>query len=300
MGLKELLPELTTVLTGMGSSFEVLVIDDGSTDGTSSVVRELALPHVRYLRLRRNSGKSGALAAGMSRAVGDVVILMDADGQDDPHEIPKLLDGLSSGLDLASGRRVDRQDRFTKRVASRFFNRVTATITRVPGRDMNTGFKAMRRDVTRSFELYGELHRFIPVLAAWNGFRVGEVAVNHRPRRYGESKFGSARFLRGFLDLITVKFITTYTGRPLHLFGSIGMVLGAAGAALLGWMLTLKLLGQGVGERPALLLGVVLVVVAVQIISLGLIAELLVSLRRHENLDAPIEEGLTLSEDLAN
>ena len=197
---------------------------------------ELRSPNVRYIRLRRNAGKSAALSVGLDHVNGEVIVLMDADGQDDPKEIPRLLAELDSGLDLVTGRRAIRNDRFIKRNTSKLYNGVTAKVTGVPGKDFNSGLKAMRRELADTLEMYGELHRYIPVLAVWNGFRVGEVDVEHHERLHGTSKFGRARFWRGFLDLVTVKFLTTYTARPFHLFGGIGFVIGFVGSVLLGWM----------------------------------------------------------------
>jgi glycosyltransferase involved in cell wall biosynthesis len=290
--LAELVSEAAVALRGAGVTFEVVVVDDGSTDGTAQLMRELEGPEVVNLRLRRNAGKSAALSAGLARARGEYVVLMDADGQDDPAQIPlllRVLDG-DEGIDLVTGRRAVRQDRFVKRVTSRVYNRATALVTGVDGRDFNSGFKAMRRELAASLELYGELHRYIPVLAHWRGYRVCEVDVEHHERRHGESKFGRARFWRGFLDLITVKFLTTYTGRPFHLFGGLGVLMGVAGCGLLGWMLVEKLMGNAIGTRPALLAGVLLVVVAVQMVLLGLLAELSVHLRRRPG-EVPVDEA---------
>jgi glycosyltransferase involved in cell wall biosynthesis len=260
---------------------EILIVDDGSKDGTRRVASDLAHEHpeVRYLRLRRNLGKSAALQIGFREARGDRIVLMDADGQDDPGAVPALLAALDGGLDLVTGRRVDRQDRFVKRSTSKLYNSMTARVTGVEGHDFNSGLKAMTRDVADSLELYGELHRYIPVLAVWNGFVVGEVGVNHRRRLHGESKFKKARFWRGFFDLVTVKFLTTYTGRPFHLFGGIGFGLSAAGSGVLAWLLVDKLTGHAIGQRPALFAGVVLVLVGVQLLSVGLLAELIVHFR---------------------
>jgi Glycosyl transferase family 2 len=222
-------------------------------------------------------------------------VLMDADGQDDPRQIPRLLAALDADdrLDLVTGRRAVRNDRFVKRTTSRLYNRATSLVTGVSGRDFNSGFKAMRRELATGLELYGELHRYIPVLAQWRGFRVGEVDVEHQPRRHGVSKFGRARFWRGFLDLITVKFLTTYTGRPFHLFGGLGLVMGLAGSGLLTWMLVERIMGEQVGTRPALMAGVLLVVVAVQMVMLGLLAELSVYLRRpRRDSDARLDTEL--------
>jgi glycosyltransferase involved in cell wall biosynthesis len=291
--LADLVPRTLDVISTLGAEFELIVVDDGSNDDTPTVMAGLSdLAGVQSLRLRRNSGKSAALSAGIRHAHGDVIVLMDADGQDEPKEIPSLLDALAGGLDLVTGRRVQRNDRFVKRSASKVYNAVTASITGVSGHDFNSGLKAMQRELATSLELYGELHRYIPVLAEWSGFQVGEIDVVHHARLHGQTKFGRARFWRGFLDLMTVKFLTTWTARPFHLFGGIGVMLGVLGSALLAWMAVLRVTGHAVGNRPALLAGVLLVVVAVQMISLGLMAELIVHLRRNANLDdATIEES---------
>lgn len=292
--LTEVVPAIVERLAGMGGSYEVLVVDDGSNDDTPSVMDHLkaAHPSVRYVRLRRNYGKSAALSVGFARTEGEVVVLMDADGQDDPAEITTLLQALDDGLDQVTGSRAGhRNDRFIKRTTSKVYNGVTARVTGVAGRDFNSGFKAMRRPVVDSLEMYGELHRYIPVLAQWAGFRVGEVAVPHHPRLHGSTKFGRARFWRGFLDLFTVKFLTTYTSRPFHLFGGIGVVFGLLGVVLLGWMAASKVvLGNEIGTRPALQIGVLLVVVAVQLITLGLIAELIIHTRRARRPEDLAEE----------
>jgi len=291
--LAELVPEIGKVLESAGIDHEIVVVDDGSTDGTRGTMAELRSVSVRSIRLRRNSGKSAALAIGIEQVEGEVIALMDADGQDDPEELPRLLAHLDTeNLDLVTGRRSVRNDRFVKRTTSKLYNGATAKVTGVPGRDFNSGLKVMRRDLAQSVELYGELHRYIPVLAVWNGFRVGELDVEHHSRRHGRSKFGRARFWRGFLDLVTVKFLTTYTARPFHLFGGVGFVIGLIGAALLAWMAVERILGEQIGTRPALQAGVLLVVVAVQMVSLGLLGELMVNLRRRRSLDASADGDL--------
>lgn len=300
--LAELLPETAEVMAETGLTFEIIVVDDGSTDGTDQLIEQLRVPELVLLRLRRNSGKSAALSIGLTRARGEHIVLMDADGQDDPGEIPKLLallestgevDSDSAGragrVDMVTGRRADRHDRLVKRTTSRVYNRVTNLVTGVEGRDFNSGLKVMTRELAQSLELYGELHRYIPVLAQWRGFHVSELDVRHHDRRHGASKFGRARFWRGFLDLLTVKFLTTYTARPFHLFGGLGVLMGLAGTGLLGWMFVSKVTGHAVGTRPALLIGVLLIVVSVQMTFFGLLAELIVHLRRQRNLDSTVE-----------
>ena len=290
--LEELIPETLSMLDSIPGQTELVVVDDGSTDGTPAFMAQVHDPRVRHVRLRRNAGKSAALSAGLSRVSGDIVVLMDADGQDDPSEVPRLVSLLDERhLDLITGSRAgNRHDRFIKRNTSKIYNRTTAMVSGVDMRDFNSGLKVMRHELASSLEMYGELHRYIPVLAHWSGFAVGEESIAHHERRHGETKFGRARFWRGFLDLITVKFLTTYTARPFHLFGSTGIVMGLVGTGLLIWMLVLRLSGDPVGNRPALLIGVFLAVVAVQMISMGLIAELIVNMRRRRNLDATIAE----------
>jgi dolichol-phosphate mannosyltransferase len=280
--LPAVVEEITATLASTGLDYEIVVVDDGSKDDTAEVLAKLGVTYdrLRWICFRSNSGKSEALQSGFELTRGAVVVLMDADGQDDPGAIPTLLGALDGGLDLVTGRRSQRNDRFIKRSTSKLYNWMTATITGVPGRDFNSGLKAIRRDVVDELDLYGELHRYIPVLAAANGFRVGEVDVHHRARLHGESKFGRARFWRGFFDLITVKFLTTYRTRPFHILGGIGLGFGTLGSALLLWMLADKIGGHAIGNRPALIAGVLLVLVGLQFASLGLLAELIVNRTR--------------------
>ena len=285
--LPAVIRELADVLREHVPSWEIVVVDDGSTDETPTVLDELQseVPELRVITLRRNSGKSAALRRGLRDLDTDLVLLMDADGQDDPHELPRLLSAIDGGADLVTGARRDRQDRLVKRTTSRLYNWCTARVTGVHGADFNSGFKLMRAEVAEEVELYGELHRYIPVLAVWSGFAVEEVDVHHRERAHGSSKFGRNRFWRGLLDLVTVKFLTTYDTRPFHLIGGTGLVVLGVGGALLAWMLVERITGGTVGNRPALLAGITLAVVGVQLISVGLLAELMVALFRRGRRD---------------
>ena len=271
--------ELAAVLDPLERAWEVVFVDDGSSDGTFARLAALHAAHenVHVVRLRRNFGKAAALVAGFARARGDVIVTIDGDGQDDPAEIPRLLAKLDEGFDLVSGWKRERRDRRSRRVLSRVFNAATRWASGVRLHDMNCGLKAYRAEVVRGLRLYGELHRFVPVLAHHRGYRVAELPVNHRPREHGRSRYGIERYLRGFLDLLTVSFLGRYRHRPLHLFGGLGLVLGASGLGVLVYLTALKLAGQAIGHRPLLTLGVLLVVVGMQFLSLGLISELVTS-----------------------
>ena len=271
--------ELTSALEPLGVPWETIFVDDGSTDGTFAALTRLhnATQNVRVVRLRRNFGKAAALVAGFDQAHGDVVVTIDGDLQDDPAEIPRLLAKLEEGFDLVSGWKTRRQDPLSRRLLSKLFNRVTSAFSGVRLHDMNCGLKAYRADVVHGLRLYGELHRFIPVLAHYRGFRIAELPVNHRPREHGRSRYGVERYLRGFLDLLTVSFIGRYRHRPLHLFGGLGLILGLIGSAVLVYLTVVKVLGHAIGQRPLLLLGVLLVVIGLQFFSLGLISEMITS-----------------------
>jgi glycosyltransferase involved in cell wall biosynthesis len=274
--------ELRSALEPLGADWEAVFVDDGSNDGTFAALTRLhaGTPNVRVVRLRRNFGKAAALGAGFDQARGETVVTIDGDLQDDPFEIPRLLAKLDEGFDLVSGWKSRRRDRLTRRILSRIFNSVTSRFSGVRLHDMNCGLKAYRAEVVHGLRLYGELHRFIPVLAHYRGFRIAELPVNHRPREHGRSRYGLERYLRGFLDLLTVSFIGRYRHRPLHLFGGLGLGLGAIGTGILVYLTIVKTLGHAIGGRPLLLLGVLLVVVGMQFFSLGLISEMITS--QHE------------------
>ena len=277
-----LFDEIRSALEPLGREWETVFVDDGSTDGSFGALTRLhaANDNVRVVRLRRNFGKATALAAGFDEATGQLIVTIDADLQDDPAEIPRLLAKLDEGFDLVSGWKARRRDRWSRRILSKIFNSATSRLSGVRLHDMNCGLKAYRAEAVRGISLYGELHRFLPVLAHHRGFRIAELPVNHRPRAHGRSRYGLERYLRGFFDLLTVSFIGRYRHRPLHLFGGLGLALGALGTAILAYLTIVKLGGEAIGHRPLLTLGVLLIVVGMQFFSLGLISELV--LNQHE------------------
>jgi glycosyltransferase involved in cell wall biosynthesis len=282
--------ELASALDPLARPWEAVFVDDGSTDGSFAALTRLndRAPNVRVVRLRRNFGKSAALAAGFRHSTGDVVVTIDADLQDDPSEIPRLLAKLDEGFDLVSGWKAQRRDRWSRRLGSKIFNSVVGRASGLKLHDLNCGLKAYRAEVVRSLRIYGELHRFLPVLAHDRGFRVAELPVNHRPREHGRSRYGVERYMRGFLDFLTVSFMGRYRHRPLHLFGGLGLVFAAIGTAVLLYLTILKLSGEAIGHRPLLTLGVLLVVVGFQFFSLGLLSELITS--HHEERTGTADE----------
>ena len=275
-------------LDALGVRSEVLFIDDGSTDGTFEEARRQHErdPRVRVIRLRRNFGKAAALSAGVDYARGRILVTMDGDLQDDPDEIPRLLQALEEGpLDLVSGWKRTRRDPLRRRMASKVFNWVTRILSKVELHDFNSGFKAYRREVLEQVAVYGELHRYIPVLASRRGFVIGEIPVAHHPRRVGRSRYGWDRSYKGPVDLITVLFISRFTRRPLHLFGPIGLISCALGFGICSYLAVLWFTGASLSNRPLLLLGVLLMVLGIQIVTTGLIGELITfkNFRRHDS-----------------
>ncbi len=280
---EESLPELSFLLEEELTRFtknkwEVIFVDDGSTDDSFNVIRDINKRNNRFraIRFRRNYGKSAALDSGFSAAKGKYVITMDSDLQDDPAEIPGLIKKLNEGYDLVSGWKKKRYDPISKTLPSKFFNFVTSLASGIRLHDFNCGLKAYKKEVVKTVTVYGEMHRYIPALAHWEGFKVTEMVVKHHPRRYGVSKFGLSRFVNGFLDLLTVLLTTKYFKRPLHFFGLIGSLLTLAGLSLniyltIEWFLGLTYLSN----RPLALFGVALIIVGVQFISTGLLGEML-------------------------
>jgi dolichol-phosphate mannosyltransferase len=290
--------ELAAALDGDGRAWEAVFVDDGSRDGTFAELARLHDAHdaIRVVRLRRNFGKAAALDAGFREAAGEVIVTIDGDMQDDPAEIPYLLAKLDEGYDLVSGWKTKRRDPLTRRLPSKVFNTVAGTISGVHLHDMNCGLKAYRAEVVQGMQLYGELHRYIPVLAHYRGYRIAELPVAHRPREHGRSNYGVERYVRGFLDLLTVTFMGRYRHRPLHLFGGLGLLSSTLGAAILAYLTIVKLTGHAIGQRPLLTLGVLLVVVGIQLLSLGLLSELITS--HHEERTGGVDRAARIVDEV--
>ena len=281
--LRELYDDIRSSLSRI-NRYEIIFVDDGSTDNSARVlqgIRERDKSRIKIIRFRRNFGKSAALAAGFALAQGSVVVTMDADLQDDPAEIPTLMNEIKRGFDLVSGWKKKRKDPITKTIPSRFFNFITRLLTGIKIHDFNCGLKAYRKEVVKEVRVYGELHRYIPVLAHGLGFKIGEVPVRHRPRRFGKTKFGIGRFWKGFLDLVTVMFTTRYLQRPLHLFGFWGIVFFLLGFSIDGYLTYLKLYdGASLGNRPLFFGGILFIIVGIQFISVGLLGEMISKTRQ--------------------
>jgi dolichol-phosphate mannosyltransferase len=282
--LPQLHAEIEAVAAANHLDLEVIFVDDGSTDGSWATIAELAGKHswTHGIRFRRNFGKAAALSAGFKAAKGAVVLTLDADLQDDPKEVPRFLEALGGGLDVVSGWKRVRLDPWHKTMPSKVFNALVGWLTGVRLHDHNCGFKCYRAEVLREVRLYGELHRFVPVLAAARGFKVGEIAVDHRPRRFGHSKYGVRRFVKGFLDLLTVKFLTGFRQRPQHLLGGVGLLAFALGILGMGYLAATWVLGNlrlidytPLHQRPLLIYSVAALLLGAQLMSIGFLAELI-------------------------
>jgi glycosyltransferase involved in cell wall biosynthesis len=271
---------LTDVLASVERGYELIAVDDGSRDHSFAILRDLARNdrRLRVVRLRRNFGQTAAFAAGFARARGEVVVTIDADLQNDPADIPRLLARMEEGFDVVSGWRKNRQDAFLSRtLPSRLANGLISRVTGLYLHDYGCSLKAYRREVLQDIQLYGELHRFIPAIASWQGVTVTELPVHHEPRRYGKSKYGLSRTLRVVLDLLTVRFLLSYSTRPMQIFGLWGLVLAAAGTLVLGYLGFVRIfLSQPIADRPLTLLGVLLMLLGIQFIGIGLLGELIV------------------------
>ena len=283
--------ELTAALGEHGRPYELILVDDGSADGTFDELTAVHArdPHVRLVRLRRNFGQTAAFAAGFHHARGRIIVTLDGDLQNDPRDIPALIARLGEGNDIVCGWRRDRKDPWlTRRVPSRLANWLISATTGVKLHDYGCSLKAFRAEVVKPLRLYGEMHRFIPAIASEQGVRIAEAVVNHRPRRFGTSKYGLSRIVRVVFDLVTVKFLLSYSTRPLQMFGPMGLLLGTAGLAITGYLGYVRLFGgQAIGDRPILLLGMLLMFLGVQLVTLGLLAELQAR-TYHESQGKPI------------
>lgn len=287
--------EIVNATELLHNSFEIVFIDDGSKDATFEELKRLHQrdKRVKVVRLRGNFGKSIALQIGFENAQGEIIFTLDADLQDNPKEIPKFLKELDRGYDLVSGWKKIRHDPLTKVIPSRIFNFATSYLTGVKIHDINCGFKAYKREVIKNLRLYGELYRFIPVLAAKQNFKIGEIVVEHRARKYGKTKFGWERNIKGLLDLITIVFLTGYLRRPGHFFGTLGLISFTSGFIIGVYIVYLRLATGSIQFRhPLLFLGMLLMIVGVQLISTGLLAELIVHSNQKADYKSVIKETL--------
>ena len=295
---EESLPELAVLLREVCErarfTFEVWMIDDGSTDNSWAVIQQIHSEDARFagVKFRRNYGKSAALAVGFQRSRGKYVVTIDADLQDDPNEIPALIEMLEAGNDLVSGWKKKREDPFSKKIPSKVINTITRRLTGIDLHDINCGLKAYKRDVVKSIKVYGELHRYIPLLAKWQGFtKIVEKPVKHHARKYGRTKFGIERFARGFLDLLTTLFMMRFAVRPMHFFGSLGMMAFVGGFIISLWISIDKIFFDNpIGDRPLLLLGVLLILLGSQMFATGLLGEMIIRPRMEETTSYHIVE----------
>lgn len=283
--LNPLANEIRKALKLIDLSYEIIFVDDGSSDDSLKMIKEVCKTDKRfkYVSFQKNYGKSAALQMGFKEATGDVVVTMDADLQDDPNEILNLIKKLDEGFDVVSGWKKKRFDPIIKKLSSKFFNLITRIFSGVKIHDFNCGLKAYKKDVTENLRIYGELHRYIPVLAKWQGYKISEAIVQHHPRKYGSTKFGTSRFFKGFIDLFTVMFTTRYIRRPMHFFGFFGVLAFFVGIIVNGYLSYLWFIEHNLSNRPMLFLGILLIIVGVQFFSVGLLGEMLVNNFKDDN-----------------
>lgn len=295
--LAPLCKKLDKTLRSMAVEAEVIFVDDGSTDQSFEVIGALLhqYEYIHALRFRRNHRKAAALAAGFREARGQFIITMDADLQDDPDEIPRLIKALDEGFDLVSGWKKDRHDPLSKTLPSRVFNWVTSKVSGIRLHDFNCGLKAYRREVINEVlpYLYGELYRYLPAIAFWAGYRVGEIPVQHHPRQFGKSKFGTKRLLKGFLDLLTITFVVRFMTTPMHIFGSLGAVSTFGGSVICAYIAFLRFEYGNIQNRfPLLMLGVLLVIIGIQFFSTGLLGDMLASMHQRSGRSPHVYQRL--------
>jgi len=284
---------LKKVLASLNTKYEIIFVDDGSTDNSLTSLKTLSSKDssVKIISFLRNFGKTSALSAGFKKAQGDLVFTMDADLQDDPEDIPEFIKELNKGYDVVSGWRAARKSPAARKLHSKCYNKMTSLLTGVKIHDFNSGFKVYKNGVVKNFRMHGDMHRYLPVLAKINGFKVGEIKVRHKPRLYGKSKYGSSRLLKGFFDLVSVKFLMSYTKRPMHFFGKLGLFIGAVGVLFGLFMVKLWFQGIGIIEKPLLLLSILLMVIGAQFFSLGLMGDMITSNARKEDYIIKHEVG---------
>lgn len=283
-----------SVLKNIGKSYEIIFVDDGSQDKTFSLLEKLHSKdkNVKVIRLRKNFGKAAALSAGFEIAGGDIVITMDGDLQDEPAEIPNFLAKMDEGFDMVTGWKTDKHRGTLKRINSLFFNKLASKLTGVKIHDFNCPFKAYRNEVVKDLNIYGELHRYIPVLASLKGYKIGEIKVLNYPRKAGSSKYGMRRLFRGFFDLITVKYLSSYRSSPLHLFGTLGILFASVGGVSGLYLFIQWLMGVGIGKRPLLMLAVLMIMLGIQFGSIGLLGEMITNTAETQQKSYSIKDVL--------
>jgi len=286
--------EIKSVIKSITNDYEIIIINDGSSDKTQETVEKLFQEnkgHVKGIQFRSNFGKASALKAGFSEAQGEIIFTMDADLQDDPKEIPNFISKINEGYDLVSGWKQDRKDSFVKNTSSKFFNFITSLFSKIKLHDFNCGFKAYKKEVAKSLDLYGQLHRYIPVMARNQGYKIAEIPIHHRKRKFGKSKYGPVRFLNGFLDLLTVMMLTKYFKRPAHFFGGLGSIALFTGFSIGLYITYLRIFTGSIQSRlPLFIAGILLIVIGVQLISLGLIGEMFVKISGKEDESLKIKK----------
>lgn len=298
--IKELISKIDSVCLSNSFTYELIFINDGSTDKTAEIIEEHIQENnaIKIISFRRNFGKSAALSVGFKKAQGEIIITMDADLQDDPEEIVALVSKINEGYDLVSGWKKKRNDPIDKTLPSKVFNFITSYFSGIKLHDFNCGLKAYRNVVVKTIKVYGELHRFLPVLAFWQGFKVTEIPVEHHARKYGYSKFGARRFFSGFFDLMTVLFIAKYKKKPMHLFGFIGLLCFMMGFGALSYLSVLWFMGEAIGDRPLLLFGALAIIVGVQFIGVGLLGEMITNTLQGKKQDYSVVNKVGFDEDI--